>query len=197
MSHDVKLTGLADLDQILKSDIKNDIEPMPISKVLFDSIILPLLVGDTTVEMEIDTRFEHLKNIWANYYTKWKESTGELIRKEDIVDKKKPVKIVSGKGVFHPMVIMDNTNKVVDTTPALLEPFTIDNGSELSLHIMSSQNSPMIYNQAVGGINTEVVNSKTPHQSEWSKFINRYYVEPTKENEVLEEENSKYSLGED
>lgn len=114
---DVKLTGLADLDNLLSTSIGN--EPMPIDKNMFDAIILPLLVDDLKTEkpLTVDERFEHLKNIWINYYREHAKKNNLAIDANAVPtrDPRTPVKAITSNGVFHPMVIIDIEGNVVDT----------------------------------------------------------------------------------
>lgn len=195
MTDKVKLTGIAELDSILSTSTDEMVESMIIDKALFDSIILPLLIDDTTVALDKDTRFEHLKNIWINYYKTWKDKTTAIINKSDIPDdKKKITAIVSANGVFHPMKIVDEKGDVVDITPALLKPFTVENATEISIGVKANQGSPMVSRSMLGSMNGYIVGDG--EESEWSIFIARYTK--TNGNEYSEDEEvSKYSLGED
>ena len=191
----VVLTGLSDVDEILKNDTITN-EPMPIDKELFDAVILPLIVGDTTIESK-DERFEHLKNIWINYYRDYAIKENITIDPDSIARlRSKPtnVKAVKGNGVFHPMKIIDINGVVVDTTPPLLQPFLLDNASINALDYRATNNvSPgMGDNALLNIINNEKISIE---DDTWDAFIKRYYLNENNNDPV--EEDSPYRLKEE
>ena len=192
--NNVKLTGLADLDSILSTPIGN--EPMPIDKEIFDAVILPLLTDDIASEKPLsrDERFEHLKNIWINYYKEHAKKNNITIDPSAVPtrDPRTPVKAITSNGVFHPMVIIDIEGNVVDTTPPLLEPFIVENLTEAALQYNTNpSNSNGLLVDVVENGNKLYVNDG---KNSWSLFLERYYGKVTVKEEDSE---SPYSLGEE
>lgn len=191
---DVKFTGLADLDNLLSTPIGN--EPMPIDKNMFDAIILPLLMDDLKSEkpLTVDERFEHLKNIWINYYREHAKKNNLAIDANAVPtrDPRTPVKAITSNGVFHPMVIIDIEGNVVDTTPPLLEPFIVENTTEAALQYNANpmSSSGLLLDVITNG-NKSFIND---NKNSWSAFLDRYYGKSVEKSEETE---SPYSLGEE
>lgn len=185
---EVKLTGLSDVDNLLKDGSIENSATMPIDKAIFDSVILPLLTGvDTTIE-NIDERFDHLKNIWNNYY---KDYSGR--KSKEPMSTNKPGVVVNGNGVFHSMSIIDNTGVIVAVTPPLLEPFTLEHGTLASLNKQTSIENKVLGDNSLGLLAQECKTSAT--KSKWSLFLDEYLGEAV--TETAKEETNEFSLGEE
>lgn len=187
---EVKLTGLSDVDQLLKNgDIENTAS-MPIDKSMFDSVILPLLTGvDTTID-NVDERFEHLKNIWNNYY---KDYSGRKTKEK--LSGNKPGVVVNGNGVFYSMTILDIDGTVVATTPPLLEPFTLENGTLAAIAHKKAVETKLLTANNIDMLTEECKASAT--KSKWTIFLDSYLGESVDEINTPAEENNVYSLGEE
>lgn len=111
-------TGIADLDNILNDDGLS-IDPMPIDKNIFDSSILPLLKNELSISTE--ESYDHIRNIWINYYTKYSNHRAVIYKENSGLVPKS----MGGNALFIPMEIKDSNGITVAITPPLLEPTMI------------------------------------------------------------------------
>lgn len=167
----MKKTGIADVDALLAST-GLDAPVMKIDKAMFDGVILPLLT-DTELLDGVDSRFEQLQNIWKNYF---KDSMSDRMS----TDKGKNI----SNALFHRMAIIDIDGTQIDITPPLLEPFSIEGATNLSL---GSAQSPE-------GLSALISRMMLKPNSEWITFLNRYGSNGL---EAKEEDNGVYGLQEE
>lgn len=161
----IEKTGIPELDRLMESGDALDIEPMVIDKSQFDNVILPLLLN--SVNLPIDDVFDHLKNIWVNYY-KSSTSSRELVYK----DKPNNPMNIHGNGIFTPMKIVDVKGEAIAITPALVEPSMIVGiNNVLEEYSLESKSNPDI-------AKIKLVNSvkayKLGGNTKWVKFLETY-----------------------
>lgn len=161
-------TGLDDLDKVLNSK-GLDIAPMPIDKEIFDTGILPLL-SDYSLKLTDSERFEHLHNIWINYYldiSKRVKPTVKFSRDNNDV-------VVPMNGLYTPMQIIDLDGTVIDTTPPLLRAEMIPGMTEiLANYQIEHKHNPLQANVKL--IETFKAMSFDKDQ-DWIDFLDRYGV---------------------
>lgn len=162
---DIPSTGIAELDNILSNVDGLAIEPMPIDKKIFDSILLPLLRNELNIST--DDSFAHIRNIWINYYNHDNYRTVLFKENSGLVPKS-----MSGNAVFTPMVIKDDKGKVVATTPPLLEPsLIVGMNNILEEYGNEMKHNPMVAKtKLVNTIKQYTISTSQP----WIDFLDSY-----------------------
>jgi hypothetical protein len=169
MSEDVKMesTGLADLDNILADKDGLTQEPMVIEKKIFDVVLLPLLRNELSITS--DESFNHIRNIWINYYKQYSSNRVVMNRKNST---EVELKSMGGNAVFIPMAIKDENDVVIATTPPLIEPVMIVGMNE----ILEEYSNEMKHNPNVA--KAKLINTIRQYtiatNKPWVDFINSY-----------------------
>ncbi len=166
VENNIPSTGIAELDNILKDKEGLSIEPMPIDKKIFDSVLLPLLNNE--LEISDDESFNHLRNIWINYYNQYSNNRSIVFKDNSGINQKS----MSGNAVFTPMVIKDSDGKIVATTPPLLEPTLVVGMNE----ILEEYSNEMKHNPNVAKVRlVNTIQQYTISTSQpWIDFLNSY-----------------------
>lgn len=162
----IQSTGIAELDNILADTDGLSIEPMPIDKSMFDSVLLPLLRNELNITT--DESFIHIRNIWINYYNHY--STNRMVvfkENSGLVPKS-----MSGNAVFTPMVIKDTNGEIVATTPPLLEPsLIVGMNNILEEYGNEMKHNPMVAKtKLVNTIKQYTISTSQP----WVDFLKSY-----------------------
>ncbi len=168
MSGEVNIpsTGIAELDNILKDTDGLSIEPMPIDKKMFDSVLLPLLKNE--LDISNDESFNHIRNIWINYYNHYSNYRSIVFKENSGINPKS----MSGNAVFTPMVIKDESGKIIATTPPLIEPTLVVGMNE----ILEEYSNEMKHNPNVAKVRlVNTIKQYTISTSQtWIDFLNNY-----------------------
>lgn len=159
-------TGLPELDNILNSKGLNPV-PMIIDKEVFDNTIIPLLT-DGSLELTDDERYNHLHNIWVNYY----KDTFNKVKPSLNFSRDNNSLIAPMNAVYTPMAVVDLEGNIIATTPSLLQSAMLPGITEVfASYELEQKNSPM-------EANAKLINTfralKLGDSNEWELFLNSY-----------------------
>lgn len=167
-------TGLNDLDLVLNST-GLDPQPMKIDKEMFDAIILPLLT-DFNLPLTEKERFDHLCNIWVNYYI----DISKRVKPTVNFSRENKDLVVPMNGLYMPMAIISLDGTVNAITPSLLNATILPGMTEVFANYqMEHKTNPM-------GANVRLIETfksiSIGRDAEWVKFLEEYgRVETIKE----------------